>query len=119
MRFLYTGTPGNDGTMMDLGTLTGYDTFADAINNLGDVAGYGLVPSRRLYTRHAFLYTGVPDVNGAMIDLDAWLKVNDPLDGANWTLTEATGINDAGLITGYGQYNDGVTTGTRAFLLDA
>jgi hypothetical protein len=54
-----------------------------------------------------------------MIDLDAWLDANDPVEGAKWTLTAARGITDTGLITGYGDYNDGVTSATRAFVLDA
>src|SRR5262249_38764734 len=34
-------------------------------------------------------------------------------------LTTASGLTDTGLITGDGVYNDGVTSGNRAFLLDA
>jgi hypothetical protein len=57
-----------------------------------------------------------------MIDLDAWLDATNPTEGAKWTLTEALGLTDGGLITGDGTYNygpGGLTDGTRAFLLDA
>src|SRR5262249_27845695 len=71
---------------------------------------------------HAFLYVGTPGVDGHMIDLDAWLDANNPTEGAKWTLFEARGLNDSGLITGVGTYNDGpggLADGDRAFLLDA
>jgi hypothetical protein len=71
---------------------------------------------------HAFLYTGTPGSNGQMIDLDAWLDANNPVEGAKWTLTDAYGLTDTGLITGMATYNDGpggLSDGTRAFLLDA
>jgi hypothetical protein len=53
-----------------------------------------------------------------MIDLDAWLKANNP--AVNWTLTIAYGINDNGQVTGWGIDNDPVNpVRERAFLLDA
>jgi probable HAF family extracellular repeat protein len=105
--------------MRDLGTLGGTTSFALALNNFGQVAGFSRTA---LDVDHAFLYTGTPGVDGAMIDLDAWLDANYPIEGANWTLTKALGLNDTGFITGYGTYDDGpggLTDGTRAFLLDA
>jgi hypothetical protein len=57
-----------------------------------------------------------------MIDLNAWLDANNPVEGAKWTLVHAYGLSDTGLITGDGDYNDGpsgLSDGTRAFLLDA
>jgi hypothetical protein len=57
-----------------------------------------------------------------MIDLDAWLDVNNPVEGAKWTLSYGSGINDNGLIAGQGYYDDGtggLSDGYRAFLLDA
>jgi hypothetical protein len=66
-----------------------------------------------------FLYTGTPGVDGQMIDLNAWLDANNPTEAAKWTNEVAFGLSDTGLITGRGTYNDGVTSGTRAFLLDA
>ena len=54
-----------------------------------------------------------------MIDLDMWLNVNNPIEGATWTLSGAQAINDKGWVTGWGRYNDGMESGGRAFLLDA
>ncbi|HEV2294792.1 MAG TPA: PEP-CTERM sorting domain-containing protein [Tepidisphaeraceae bacterium] len=115
--FLYTG-----GTMFDLGTLPG-DTHSGGldINAAGHVVGWSNVEGF-LAGGRAFLYTGTPGVNGQMIDLNAWLDTNNPIEGANWTLLEARGINDYGLITGEGIFNDGpggLSDGTRAFTLDA
>src|SRR5262249_8715219 len=67
-------------------------------------------------------YTGTPGVNGHMIDLNAWLDANNPTEGAKWILDSAWGINDAGLITGIGAYNDSPGSSGyegRAFLLAA
>jgi probable HAF family extracellular repeat protein len=113
--FRYTGTPGSGGVMADLGTL-GTDSYGDAVNTAGQVVGTFFTAGG---AEHAFLYTGTPGVDGRMIDLVAWLDANDPADGAKWTLTGASGLSDTGLITGSGEYNDGVATITRAFLLDA
>jgi PEP-CTERM motif len=71
---------------------------------------------------HAFLYVGTPGSGGVMTDLDVWLDANNPTEGAKWTLFEARGLNDTGLITGFASYNDGpggLTDGSRAFRLDA
>jgi hypothetical protein len=58
-----------------------------------------------------------------MIDLDAWLDANNPTEGAKWTLDTAYGLNDTGLITGWGWYDDSPgglgEEVSRAFLLDA
>jgi probable HAF family extracellular repeat protein len=119
--FLYTGTPGVDGHMADLGTLGGHNSYGYGVNSFGQVVGSSELAVGNSAT-HAILYTGVPGVNGQMIDLDAWLDANDPAEGAKWTLTEARGITDTGLITGTGVYNDGpggLSDGQCAFLLDA
>ena len=47
------------------------------------------------------------DAGNTAVDLDAWLDATNPTLGAYWTLTEAHGINNNGLITGSGIYNDG------------
>jgi hypothetical protein len=77
---------------------------------------------------HYFLYAGTPGVDGQMIDLDAWLDANNPVDGAKWTLRHHSssgplgmGLSDSGWLTGTGYYNDGpggLSDGDRAFLLD-
>jgi uncharacterized repeat protein (TIGR03803 family)/probable HAF family extracellular repeat protein len=122
--FLYGGTPGVDGHMADLGTLGGTQSFASGINDNGQVVGGSNVTGSAGTDGvvHAFLYVGTPGVNGHMIDLDAWLDANNPAEGAKWTLESAGGINDTGLITGYGYYYDGpggLPDGNMAFLLDA
>jgi probable HAF family extracellular repeat protein len=102
--FLYTGTPGAGGAMTDLGP-----GVAAAINDQGDVVGWN--------GSHAFIWVGTH-----MIDLNDWLKANDPTDAAKWTLRAALGVTDTGLIAGSGTYNDGpggMSDGDRAFLLDA
>lgn len=89
--------------MQDLGTLGGYSE-ASAINGLGDVVGDSAPHGAP--TAHAFIVTG-----GQMLDL------NDLLDdsSAGWTLLTATGINDAGQITGRSQLAG--EHGTHAFVL--
>jgi MYXO-CTERM domain-containing protein len=117
--FLYTGTPGSGGTMADLGTLGGRASAGKAINASGQVAGYSYTAGD--VEQHAFLYTGTPGVDGLMIDLDAWLDATNPTEGAKWMLGYAFGLNDGGLITGAGNYDedgDGFSVG-RAFILDA
>lgn len=117
--FLYTGTPGVDGMMHDLGI----DGSGSDINDRGQVVGsecaFNSFPCE---TGHAFVYTGIPGVDGKKIDLDTWLNVNNPVEGAKWTLSHGSGINDNGLIAGQGYYDDGpggLSDGYRAFLLDA
>ena len=132
--FLYTGTPGVDGQRIDLGKIEPDPVYTNgmsngrAINASGQVAGQSIallgynicgVPE---WGYHAFLYTGTPGVDAQMIDLDVWLKANNPTEGAKWTLTAAYGLTDSGLIAGTGTYNDGpggLSDGARAFILDA
>ena len=58
-----------------------------------------------------------------MIDLDTWLNVNNPTEGAKWTLSGASALNNTGWITGTGAYDPdgpgGIAAAERAYLLDA
>lgn len=113
--------------IQDLGALTGdSESRGLAITSGGQVVGWsngvqdlGVDEEGnpvQVQFKHAALWTA----EGSIIDLDAWLHANNPSAGA-WTLLEASGINDQGMITGYGYYNgdDGLATGERAFVLDA
>ncbi len=55
--FIYSGTPGVNGKMTDLGTLGGSDSYGVAINASGQVVGNSF---NRFSVLHAFLYTGAP-----------------------------------------------------------
>ena len=55
------GTAYSGGTMIDLGTLGGTYSYANGINNKGQIVGYSLTASGQ---DHAFLYSG-----GKMTDL--------------------------------------------------
>jgi probable HAF family extracellular repeat protein len=79
--FLY-----SNGHMTDLGSLGGSNANALGINNLGEVVGWCNIPGDG--AAHAFRYTA-----GVMTDLNL-LVAADP----NWTLQEATAINDLGQI---------------------
>ena len=96
-----------NGTLTDLGSLDG--TYSDALGvNAGEVV-VGDSSALAGTTQHAFIYS---PTSGTMTDLNA-LTVNLPL---GWELDSATGINDAGFITGYA--DDGTGDGlTYAFLL--
>ena len=87
--------------MVDLGTLGGSSSWGLAINNNGTVVGYSTTRSN---VYHAFIST-----NGSrMQDLNRLIP-----QGSGWVLGQASGINDAGQITGYGT----VHGRTHAFLL--
>jgi probable HAF family extracellular repeat protein len=114
--FRYTGTPGAGGVMVDLGVPPGAsDSTGCSIDSRGNIVGFADAPGD---VRHAALWP----MTGGAIDLDAWLDATNPSGGAFWTLTYAYGINDNGLITGEGVYDDwpgGLTDGIRAYVLDA
>ncbi len=96
----FSGTlaPSSSGNPLNSG-LGSYTSCADAINNNGQIVGSAVTTAEG--TQAAILATvnaqGVPNV----IDLNTLLPANSP-----WYLQEATGINDAGQIVGYGIYND-------------
>jgi probable HAF family extracellular repeat protein len=118
--FRYTGTPGAGGAMADLGTLGGSDSTGWAMNDAGFVVGWADRSAAAGGGSWATLWR--TDAANTAVDLDAWLDAVNPSQGAFWTLTEARAINNNGLITGRGEYNDGpggLTDGTRAFVLDA
>jgi probable HAF family extracellular repeat protein len=94
--FLYSG-----GQMLDLGTLGGNYSWANGINAPGEVVGTSTLVKG---TEHAFIYS-----DGQMKDLNNLLVPN-----ADWILIEATCINDAGQIAGWGWHNVQLT---HAFLM--
>ncbi len=90
-----------DGTMTDLGTLTGGDwSEAFDVNDDGDVVGWARTADSYM---HAVLW-----VDGVITDLNTVTGIP-----AGWVLAEARGINNGGQIVGRGVYG-GVD---RAFLL--
>jgi probable HAF family extracellular repeat protein len=95
--FLYSG-----GSMTDLGTLGGAISKAYRINGTGQIVGQSQVTIGSA-AYHAFVVS-----NGKMIDLNS--LINPAL---GWVLQDATGINNAGQITGYGTINGQ----SHAFLL--
>lgn len=104
------------GGVVDLVGLGGTAASAYAMNGRGDVVGYSYTPGD--LRRHAFLY-----LTGRIWDLNDLV-----VPGSGLELTAATGINDAGLIVGYGCRDgqslpsgcrdaSGALTSARAFLL--
>jgi probable HAF family extracellular repeat protein len=87
--FLY-----SDGQMIDLGTLGAPQSAALGINKRGQIVGQSSSILGK-YHGQAFLYS-----DGQMQDLNSLLAPN-----SGWTLREATGINDAGQIVGFGAFN--------------
>ncbi len=101
--FRYSG-----GVMTDLGTLGGRDSFAYAINQSGEVAGYATGLAAGVAFAHAFVSSGgtMTDLGGLGYDAEG-----DSLD------SYAYGINDSGQVVGYANVltSSGSTT-THAFL---
>lgn len=125
--FLYDVASGPPAQELNFNGSAGSFNYAIAINDAGQVTGYGTPPDSGLGPYHAFLYSG-----GVMQDLETlggnsygyginelgqvvgssnahgflytdgqMLDLNALLYGnPNWTITEARGINDAGQIVG-------------------
>ncbi len=91
----------SNGTLTDLGTLGGSNSWAYGINSGGQIVGDSTTASG---ADHAFI-----DSNGTMTDLNSLI---DPNSG--WTLEQAFAINDSGQIVGWGTNASGQTD---AFLL--
>ena len=115
--FRYTGIPGQDGTMTDLPLLAGsVNGYARDLNDSGFIAGE--TNDDRLGNPTATLW--LPD--NTPVNLDAWLDMVDPVEGAKWRLRTAWAINNNGIITGTGNYNDGpggLPDGQAEWMLDA
>lgn len=106
--FLYTG-----GTMYNLGTLSGdYGSCALGVNNSGEAVGYSYYGTA---SERAFIYSG-----STMYDLNdlASSYMSDGVTTPGFVrLAYAKAINDWGYIVGYGDYFDGYTITTQAFVL--
>jgi probable HAF family extracellular repeat protein len=81
------------GNKTDLGTIGGRHSFAEAINSGGQIVGESNPLNSTAY--HAVLWN-----QGVIVDLNSLI---DPTSG--WVLEGATGINDSGMIVGWGSLN--------------
>ncbi len=90
-----------DGTIANLGTLGGYATSANAINDFGQIVGFN-APDAELKPDHAFLFSN----DQGMKNLDSLISSNP-----GWVLREATDINNRGQIVGWGINPSGQTHG--------
>src|SRR6478752_202912 len=95
--YLWTPTTpnGTSGTMQDLATLGGLNSYSYNLSAGGQVVGASEVQLTSDHT-HAFRYTS----GSGMVDLNTLI---DPLSG--WELSDAADINSAGQITGQGLIN--------------
>lgn len=101
--FLYTGTPGVNGQMFDLGSLGGSnrDSFANAISDAGHIVGDSQISNGSF---RAFLYTGTPGAGGQMINLGTLPGGQD---------SYANDVNNLGQVVGEAYNSSGRS---RAFL---
>ena len=75
--------------LVDLGTLGGRDSYAEAVNNLGEAVGYSMLPDNSPI--HGFVYR-----NGQMYDMGTL---------AGDLSSYATAINDHGIVAGQSEYS--------------
>ncbi len=68
-------------------------------------------------TKHAAYWTVSYKVNTGMLSNVSVTSAATAVTFSGWTLEEATGINDAGTICGWGTHTVGTTTYTHGFLL--
>jgi probable HAF family extracellular repeat protein len=87
-----------NGSMIDMGTLGGANSYATAINNLGSIAGHSKTSDEE---EHAFQW-----INGVMTDIGS-------LGGSYYAMTQTTGNNDNGQIVGV---STNVSENRNAFL---
>jgi probable HAF family extracellular repeat protein len=87
---------GTSGTMLDLTTLGGVNSYSYNVGTGGQVVGASEFELTSSDT-HAFRYAS----GSGMVDLNTLI---DPLSG--WELTDAAAINDAGQIAGQGLINN-------------
>lgn len=106
--FYYRAVLWQNGSIINLGTIPGFngESSAAAINNSGDIVGYGFYFDFDLFdmVNHAFVMTG-----GKMYDLNE-ITVNR----TGWDIEFAWDINDAGVIVGEGKY----AGSNRGFILN-
>jgi len=101
---LWTPSGGGGWGVKDLGTLPGgFQSFATALNNVGQVVGASDTGQNESLD-HAFVWSTAT----GMQDLNLLIPA-----GSGWLLWQANGINDLGQITGKGTINQE----THAFLL--
>ena len=99
----------SSGQMIDLGTLrNGYHTIGIGINTSGQVVGFDS-PDNPLNTGSLITTSSLGKIafvtdNGIMKNINALIS---GANAANWRLTVAYAINDAGQITGAGYNNNG------------
>ncbi len=95
--------------VIDLGSLAGDQSYAWDINNLGVIVGSSYVPGHP----HERNSRAVVWIDRKIIDLNTLL---DDTTRSTWVLRSATGINDAGQITGEAKNTE--TGRTHAYRLD-
>lgn len=101
-----------DGVLEDLGTTGGLSSEAHGINRDGIVVGFSDPDATSGYRAALWQRDGTP------INLDAWLDMANPSQGALWTLENARDITDTGLVYGNGWYNDNGTMVERGYVID-